>query len=296
GCDGSPSVPFTGGEVPRRGLQPWLVLAIGIALEAASMATLDVTHARDVLGVTGGLGALFGMLAAMLSGPVVGASVASAGWTLFFVFVADRQLESVLTLPVWIAAAVLTGILSRRLAAAEEGRAHLIGELEREAMTRDFVMTASHELRTPLAAVSGAARTLAQRKLDLPQQERMLGLVIEQSDRLANVLDDLLSASRLGGGMLNVQVEACEPLAVAREVVDAAEAAAPDGVTIGLAPSGTLPVVTADPAKLRQVLANLVGNAVKYSPAGGRVTVSLGLGREGLRFAVCDRGLGIPAA
>src|SRR5207249_3092836 len=82
GCDGSASVPFTGGEVPRRGLQPWLVLAIGIALEAASMATLDVTHARDVLGVTGGLGALFGMLAAMLSGPVVGASVASAGWTL----------------------------------------------------------------------------------------------------------------------------------------------------------------------------------------------------------------------
>jgi signal transduction histidine kinase len=271
-------------------------LLVGVALEAACMALLASTHARDILGITGGLGALFGVLAAMLSGPNVGVAVASAGWGFFFLLVAERELESILTLPIWVLAAVVTGLLTRRLGAAEEARAVLASDLEHEAMTRDFVMTASHELRTPLAAISGAARTLAQRKLEPPQQERMLGLVIEQSDRLAHVLDDLLSASRLGGGMLNVQVEACEPLAVAREVVDAAEAAAPDGVTIGLAPSGTLPVVTADPAKLRQVLANLIGNAVKYSPAGGRVTVSLGLGREGLRFAVCDRGLGIPAS
>src|SRR5207253_4184067 len=111
-----------------------------------------------------------------------------------------------LTLPVWLVAAVLTGMLARRLATAEEGRAHLVGELEREAMTRDFVMTASHELRTPLAAISGAARTLAVRKLEPPQQERILKLVIDQSDRLAGVLDDLLSASRLGGGMLDVEL------------------------------------------------------------------------------------------
>ena len=260
------------------------------------MSVLALTHARDILGITGGLGALCAVLAAVIGGPIVGAAVATAGWAFFFPLVAQYQATSIVTLPIWVMAGALTGLLADRLRAADDERTRLVTDLEREAMTRDFVMTASHELRTPLAAISGAALTLANRRLEVPERERMLDLVIDQSRRLARVLDDLLSASKLDGGLLNMALEPCRPLPIAREVVAAAQASAPAGLTVELSAVETIPDVVADRDKLRQVLANLVDNAVKYSPEGGQVTVALGPGRDGLRFAVCDRGLGIPAS
>ncbi|HSE82799.1 MAG TPA: ATP-binding protein [Gaiellaceae bacterium] len=165
-----------------------------------------------------------------------------------------------------------------------------------ERLKSEFVATVSHELRTPLAAVYGAAMTLRRQDLELDEdhRRRLLAVIAGESDRLARIVDQVLAASRLDSGTFAFAVEHCEPGALALQVVEAARAHAPAGVLIELAPGNDLPPVAADPDMLRQVLANLVENAVKYSPAGGRVLVSLGRHEGRVLFAVRDEGLGIP--
>ncbi len=165
-----------------------------------------------------------------------------------------------------------------------------------EKLKSEFVATVSHELRTPLAAVYGAAMTLRRQdvELDDDHRRRLLAVIAGESDRLARIVDQVLAASRLDSGSLTITVERCEPEPLALEVVEAARAHVPGEVVIDLAPDDDLPAVAADSDMLRQVLANLVENAVKYSPAGGRVHVSLGRHEGRVLFAVRDEGLGIP--
>jgi signal transduction histidine kinase len=165
-----------------------------------------------------------------------------------------------------------------------------------ERLKSEFVATVSHELRTPLAAVYGAAMTLRRQDVDLDEdhRRRLLAVIAGESDRLARIVDQVLAASRLDSGAFAFSVERCEPGSLALQVVEAARAHAPGGVTIELAPGNGLPAVAADPDMLRQVLANLVENAVKYSPEGGHVQVSLGRHDRRVLFAVRDEGLGIP--
>jgi two-component system sensor histidine kinase VicK len=112
---------------------------------------------------------------------------------------------------------------------------------------------------------------------------------------LSQIVNDLLLASQLDAGTLRLSIEATDARALAEDVIDAARAHLPDGTTIALTAPQELPPVAADPGQLRQVLDNLVENAVKYSPAGGAIEVRLEGRADGLRFAVRDRGLGIPA-
>jgi len=165
-----------------------------------------------------------------------------------------------------------------------------------EKLKSEFVATVSHELRTPLAAVYGAAMTLRRRdvELDDDRRRRLLAVIAGESDRLARIVDQVLAASRLDGGTFAFSVESCEPGPLALEVVEAARAHVPDGVVVDLASGEDLPPVAADPDMLRQVLANLVENAVKYSPAGGRVHISLERQEGRVLFVVRDEGLGIP--
>ncbi len=165
-----------------------------------------------------------------------------------------------------------------------------------EKLKSEFVATVSHELRTPLAAVYGAAMTLRRQDVELDDDHRgrLLAVIAGESDRLARIVDQVLEASRLDSGSFAFAVEHCEPGPLAVEVVEAARAHAPTDIVIALAPDNDLTAVAADPDMLRQVLANLVENAVKFSPSGGRVNVSLE-GHEGrVLFAVRDEGLGIP--
>jgi two-component system phosphate regulon sensor histidine kinase PhoR len=160
----------------------------------------------------------------------------------------------------------------------------------------DFVATVSHELRTPLAAVYGAAMTLRRGdiQLDDERRDRLLAVIATESDRLARIINEVLAASRLESGTFTLTLESCDPTLLTEQVVDAARAHAPDGVAIDFVPPVGLPEVAADPDMVRQVLTNLIENAVKYSPAGGHVHVSVD-GQEGrVRFAVRDEGLGIP--
>jgi two-component system phosphate regulon sensor histidine kinase PhoR len=165
-----------------------------------------------------------------------------------------------------------------------------------EKLKSEFVATVSHELRTPLAAVYGAAMTLRRQDVDLDEdhRRRLLAVIAGESDRLARIVDQVLAASRLESGSFAFAVEHCDAGPLALEVVEAARAHAPPGVVIELAPGDDLPQVAADPDMLRQVLANLVENAVKYSPSGGRVQLSLWRHQGRVLFAVRDEGLGIP--
>jgi len=160
----------------------------------------------------------------------------------------------------------------------------------------EFVAVASHELRTPLAAVYGAAITLRQHDLDPKTRDSMLDVIFHESDRLARIVNDVLWASQLESGRLAATIEACQAAQLAEEVVADARPRLPDGCSLELTASSQLPPVAADPEKLRRVLVNLVDNAVKYSPDGGRIEVELESADGYVRFAVRDEGLGIPEA
>ena len=166
-----------------------------------------------------------------------------------------------------------------------------------EEARRDFVATASHELRTPLSSVYGAARTLLRRTLDEARRTELLSLIVDESSRLSSILDELLLASRLDAGALTLQVVACDAAVLARDVVELARERVPEGIELALVVDGQEVGCLADPDRLRQVLVNLVDNAIKYSPSGGRVDISVSAAAAaGVRIVVADRGLGIPAA
>jgi PAS domain S-box-containing protein len=167
-----------------------------------------------------------------------------------------------------------------------------------EQLRSDFVSTVSHELRTPLAAIYGAAMTLRRDDVVLgaEQHEGMLAVIAGESERLARIVNDILLASRLDSGAAAFDLGPADATEIARAVLAAAETHLPPGIELVLSAPAQPVQVAADPDGLRQVLVNLVENAVKYSPEGGRVELELQPGEGRVRLAVHDRGLGIPAA
>jgi len=166
-----------------------------------------------------------------------------------------------------------------------------------EQMKTDFVSTVSHELRTPLAAIYGAAMTLRRRDVavDELQRDKLLEVVSSEADRLARIVNDILWASRLESGRMSIAIERCDAGAIAAEVVNVLHSRAPEEEVV-VTKARALPPVAADPDKLRQILTNLIDNAIKYSPEGGRVEVEIGRSGGRVRFRVTDEGLGIPPA
>jgi PAS domain S-box-containing protein len=161
----------------------------------------------------------------------------------------------------------------------------------------EFVATASHELRTPLAAVYGAAQTLRRHDfaLDEAGRERFLSLIVDESERLGRIVNDILLANQLDIGSVDLQNDVFEPGDLVERVVEAARAYAPSAVALETTTEPSLPPVASDRDRVRQVLANLVENAIKYSPHGGRVEVGAVPAGNMVRFHVRDEGLGIPA-
>ncbi|HEY2544299.1 MAG TPA: ATP-binding protein [Gaiellaceae bacterium] len=160
----------------------------------------------------------------------------------------------------------------------------------------DFVTTASHELRTPLTAVYGSARTLMDRgdELDEATRARLLRMIEQESEHLAQIVDQLLVTAQIDRGRLRLEERECDVVALCASVVEAAEARKPDSIELRLVTPGTTLPLRCDPPKLKQVLVNLVENAIKYSPEGGRVEVRITDAPDRLRIDVRDEGLGIP--
>ena len=162
----------------------------------------------------------------------------------------------------------------------------------------DFVATASHELRTPLTAVYGGATTLLARGDELrpSQRESLLNLIAEEAAHLTGIVDQLLVSAQLDRGTLRVDETECDVADICNAIVAAARLRAPAGVTVALHLPSAIAPLRCDPSLLRQVLVNLVDNAVKYSVGGGTVLVRVTDGTASVRIDVVDQGLGIPSA
>jgi two-component system phosphate regulon sensor histidine kinase PhoR len=165
-----------------------------------------------------------------------------------------------------------------------------------EQLKDEFVATASHELRTPLAAIYGAAETLRHRdELDPDDRKRLLTVISQESERLARVVEEILLAGQIDSHQLKLVETPVNAAELAHEVVSNMERHARNGVHFSLVAPPSLPALSTDPDKFRQVLINLIENAIKYSPEGGGVEVKLEPHNGQLSIAVRDEGLGIPA-
>ena len=188
---------------------------------------------------------------------------------------------------------VATAVQNIRAYEAERSTADELRRLS--ALRADFVSLVSHELRSPMAAVIGAARTLQGRwrELSAEQREAFLALIGDETSRLANLIADVLDTSRIEAGTFSFTFSDVDLGELLRDVVAAAELAQ-DEVELTTEVSGSLPRVRGDRERLRQVIQNLVDNAVKYSSVGSRVSVSARAEDGGVLIDVADEGPGIP--
>jgi signal transduction histidine kinase len=178
-----------------------------------------------------------------------------------------------------------------------EAERHTVEELRRlSALRADFVSLVSHELRSPMAAVIGSARTLQERWRELTpgQREAFLALIADETTRLASLVGDVLDTSRIEAGTFSYSFSSVEVGELVRETV-AAAGLSQDEVSVAASVRDPLPPVRGDRERLRQVLNNLVENAVKYSPAGAEVKVAAYPRASRVHVEVVDAGPGIPA-
>jgi len=188
---------------------------------------------------------------------------------------------------------VATAVLNIRSYEAER---KTVDELRRlSALRADFVSLVSHELRSPMAAVIGAARTLQGRwrELTADQRESFLALIADETGRLADLISDVLDTSRIEAGTFTFAFGDVDMGELVREVVGTA-AVGQDEVALRADVAGVLPRLRGDRKRLRQVLQNLVDNAVKYSSAGAEVRVSAQASNGVIRVDVTDDGPGVP--
>jgi signal transduction histidine kinase len=167
-------------------------------------------------------------------------------------------------------------------------------ELER--LRSEFVATASHELRTPLASIYGAIRSLRRTDIAIApeQHEQFMSMIESESEKLRVLVDQLLIAGRLDAGAVDVSIGPVELGPIVDDIVRAAAVSALEAIALRSSIEEGL-VVSADAGLLRQVLANLVDNAVKYSPAGGLIEIKARRTADRVTIRVVDRGIGIPA-
>jgi signal transduction histidine kinase len=169
-------------------------------------------------------------------------------------------------------------------------------ELRRlSALRADFVSLVSHELRGPMAAVIGSARTLQLRwdELRPDQRQAFLAVIGDETNRLAILVGDVLDTSRIEAGTFPYSFGSVDVAALLREAVGAAELGQAD-VRLRTDISGSLPKVWGDASRLRQLVDNLISNALKYSRVGSEVTVAARAEERTVEVSVCDQGPGIP--
>lgn len=173
---------------------------------------------------------------------------------------------------------------------------HDVTELRRlETVRREFVANVSHELKTPLTAIHGFVETLLDdEQMPLPTQRRFLGKMRDQSARLAALVSDLLTLSRIESEHSVLELQ---PLDIREPVQDSANSlsalAEEQGLALALALPAEPVTVLGDHEALRQMVGNLLDNAIKYTPAGGRITLSVESDGSQAVVAVSDSGIGI---
>lgn len=164
-----------------------------------------------------------------------------------------------------------------------------------ETVRRQFLADFSHEVRTPLAGLRSAAESLERGGLAPADEANLRRIVARQLDRLESLVDDLSELNRIESGELVLQKSPTDLRALLAEVADDFhDAASARGVAIQIA--GSSVVAAVDPHRIQQIVANLIDNAIKFSPAGATVRVATGVNGEMAEIAVSDEGEGIPEA
>lgn len=183
---------------------------------------------------------------------------------------------------------------------------HDITELRRlEKIRKDFVANVSHELRTPLTSIKGYVEALLDgAKEDPAASTKFLEIILKQSDRLNLIIEDLLELSKIESGGVSLKEEPLELRSVIDRTLSMIKPIAEKNrhrLVTAVDPS--LPPVTGDEGRLVQVLTNLLDNAIKYTPAGGTITVGAKLAppvgnaeppARAIELSVTDTGIGIP--
>ena len=169
-------------------------------------------------------------------------------------------------------------------------------EKEVDRMKTDFVSSVSHELRTPLTSILGFSSTIL-RKKDMPEEMKyeFLEIIQKESKRLSRLIEDVLSISRIESGRVSFEFEDTSLGEVVADVFDIYHVQAEKkGLDISCKCADGLPLMSGDKDSLHQVVVNFVGNAVKFTPEGGSVSISLSQVKDLLELKIEDTGLGIP--
>ena len=162
---------------------------------------------------------------------------------------------------------------------------------------RQMLADVSHELRTPLTVIQGDLEGM----LDgiYPADAHMLQTVLDETHTLSRIIDDLRTLSLAESGSLKLQLERSDPSGIVAEVVDSFKVQAnARGVSLKAEPTPTLPALECDPVRIHEVLGNLINNALRYTPAGGEISIGCRLSERNsnqIQFSVADTGSGIPA-
>jgi signal transduction histidine kinase/CHASE3 domain sensor protein len=165
-------------------------------------------------------------------------------------------------------------------------------EREIDEVKSALISTVSHELRTPLTLIHGFAELLVLRDMPVERQRSSAVEILDASRRLARLIDDLLSVSRMESGRLVLDPRPLDLGTVVERILSPFRAMAATHTLRAKLP-GSLPVVWGDPDKVEQILTNLVGNAIKYSPGGGEVLVTVEHDGDSVQVSVRDQGIGM---
>jgi signal transduction histidine kinase len=157
---------------------------------------------------------------------------------------------------------------------------------------------AAHELKTPVTAIKLAAELLTRAGRsgqDPPQVARLMEALDAGAARLVRLIDDLLDVARLQTGQLQVRAQDVDLLQLVAEATESYRSRLSPGHELVVEDIESPCLVSGDPDRLQQVLANLIDNAVKYSPLGGSIRVSVRHAEDGYLIQVKDQGIGVPA-
>jgi PAS domain S-box-containing protein len=181
----------------------------------------------------------------------------------------------------------------REALSAREREAREVAESLNRAKDQ-FLATLSHELRTPLNAIYGWAQMLDAGRLDAPMAKRATQAIVRNATAQVQLIEDLLDLSRIITGHMHMDLRPVDMRTVIERAIESVQPAArAKGIRVEVAMDATPPLVMGAPARLQQVVWNLLINAVKFTPGGGRITVALRCAGPVAEVTVSDTGLGI---
>jgi PAS domain S-box-containing protein len=189
---------------------------------------------------------------------------------------------------------IVTSDITARIAAQEEHQ-KVVEYRELDRVKTNLLSTISHELRTPLASIKGYSSMLLMydRKLNKMQKNESIEAIDRSTDRLTELIDHLLDMSRLDAGILKLTLSPVNPQQILTAAVDEAKLRSPH-FRFKNEIKGKLPGIMADARRLRQVIDNILENAIKYSPENTLITVKTEVKQDEMLVSITDQGRGIP--